>query len=317
MVLDEIREARILHCDHNIPELYLEHAQRTTFNANNVNVPINLQTYVSSTDTTWILGTIPTILDPDYLPPGFIKSDPIEPSGMQGSMSLSKDTDVTSYLQTTIKCEPAESMTEILDSHSPQCKLRMQITNIISLRQEYSPTDNTEYSTDSTIVGGILTPQAHVLNSSTLQLDDDSQLDTQCSISYTDMAQSLPTVSDHFDPFQDITGAQQDTLQDVTNTATEGTIDDSVITRQDKTEPGQDTSQDVTNTINTTSDVNTVIPNSTVSQDVTSSSQQNDAYNPEQVNSLQYDMSQSTTVPSIMNDTPEPINITPECDTSL
>ena len=79
-------------------------------------------------------------------------------------------------LKTPIKREPVESVSEILTSHSPECELRMQITNIISLRGDHSPTDTAEYSTDSTIMEGTLTPQAHLLNSSS-QTNDDHQPD--------------------------------------------------------------------------------------------------------------------------------------------
>ena len=52
--LDEVQAARILKCDNNIPELYLEHVNRTDLNAANVEIPVNLQSYVSPSDTTCI-----------------------------------------------------------------------------------------------------------------------------------------------------------------------------------------------------------------------------------------------------------------------
>ena len=73
----------------------------------------------------------------------------------------------------------------------------MQISNIISLRGDDSPTDTTEYSTDSTIMGGNLMPQAHLLNSS-------SQTNNE----------QHPTYENN--ELQDVTQASLGTVQDVT-----------------------------------------------------------------------------------------------------
>ena len=70
-------------------------------------------------------------------------------------------------VHSVIKSKPAQSESEILQTHAPDCELHMQISNIISLRQDHSPTDTAEYSMDPTIIGGTVTPQAHLLNSST------------------------------------------------------------------------------------------------------------------------------------------------------
>ena len=75
IVLEDIQEARLLHCDHNIPELYLKHVRQTTFNTSNVNIVDNLQTFVSPLDTTVILGTSTTVFDPDFVPENDIKPD--------------------------------------------------------------------------------------------------------------------------------------------------------------------------------------------------------------------------------------------------
>ena len=50
--LDDVQAARVLHCDYNILELYIEHVDRTDLNASNIQIPVNLQSYVSPTDTT-------------------------------------------------------------------------------------------------------------------------------------------------------------------------------------------------------------------------------------------------------------------------
>ena len=190
--LEDIREACLLHCYHNIPELYLEHVRQTTFNSSNVNIVENLETFVSPTDTTVILGTT-TLLDADFVPKEKIKPDP---NMVETNQEKTMPEAIT--WEHPIKKEPAESYSKILTSHSPNCELWMQITNIISLRGEESPTDTAEYSTDSTILGGNLTLQAHLLNSSS-QTNDDQH----------------PILEDSAS--QDITPPSVGTLQDVTN----------------------------------------------------------------------------------------------------
>ena len=53
--LDDVQQARILHCDNNVPEMYIEHVTRTELNQHNAEVPVNLQTFVSPMDTTVFL----------------------------------------------------------------------------------------------------------------------------------------------------------------------------------------------------------------------------------------------------------------------
>ena len=143
-------------------------------------------------DTTVILGTTTTVLDTDFIPEDDIKPDPnmvkTEPE---------QSTFETTALNSPIKREPAESYSEILTSHSLNCELHMQITNIISLRGDDSSTDTAEYSMDSTIMGGNLTPLAHLLNSSS-QTNDDQH----------------PTFENS--ALQDVTQSSLGTLQDVT-----------------------------------------------------------------------------------------------------
>ena len=45
--LDDVHWARILHCDNQVPEMYIEHVQRTDLNQHNVEVLVNLQTCVT------------------------------------------------------------------------------------------------------------------------------------------------------------------------------------------------------------------------------------------------------------------------------
>ena len=78
--------------------------------------------------------------------------------------------------QTSVKTEPIETIWEILDTHSPDCELHMQITNIVSLRSgSHSPTITEDYSTDSTIIAGVITLQAYLLHSSSLTQDGSNQ----------------------------------------------------------------------------------------------------------------------------------------------
>ena len=158
LILEEIQAARVLHCDHNIPELYLEHVQCTALNSGNVNIPENLQTYVSSTDITTILST-PTILDVDYVVEEQVKPDASPNSHYVSSVS---ETIGVVNVRNVRKTEPAQSESDILQTFAPDCELHMQISNIISLRQDLSPTA----SSDSTIIGGTETPQVHLLTSS-------------------------------------------------------------------------------------------------------------------------------------------------------
>ena len=107
------------------------------------------------------------MFDPDYTP-----DQKADPSGL----GLTKDTiirpigeySVTDPVkrETEIKAEPLETVGDILTDHSLQCQLRIQISNIISIQgSTRTPTPTDEYSMDSTIQGGIVTPPAHPLDS--------------------------------------------------------------------------------------------------------------------------------------------------------
>ena len=59
-----------------------------------------------------------------------------------------------------------ETIGTILTEHSPQCQLRLQISNVISVQDNtIMPPPTDEYSTDSTIQCGIITPPVHPLDS--------------------------------------------------------------------------------------------------------------------------------------------------------
>ena len=66
-----------------------------------------------------------------------------------------------------IKHEIPDNVEDIITQHSPQCELHVHITNIVSLHQHNeSPASTENYSTDSTLIGGVITPQAHLIGNS-------------------------------------------------------------------------------------------------------------------------------------------------------
>ena len=87
--------------------------------------------------------------------------------------------------KTQVKEEQQETVGDVLTYHSPKCELRVQIANIMSLNPgEESPSTTLEYSTDSTVMGGITTPQAHLLET-TIGSCDNYDLNTQITESET------------------------------------------------------------------------------------------------------------------------------------
>ena len=50
--LTDVHQARLLHCDNNIPKMYIEHVQCTELNQHNIEIPVNLQTFISPLDRT-------------------------------------------------------------------------------------------------------------------------------------------------------------------------------------------------------------------------------------------------------------------------
>ena len=190
---------------------------------------------MSTTDVTTILG-VPTILDKDFVTEKNIKSDPCPESQSSGPLP---NTIGVLDLQPAVKSEPAQSESEILHTHALDCELHMQITNIISLRQDHSPPDTAEYSTDSTIMGGALTPQAHLLNSPT-NTNGDFTWDSNESITTQDLLLPSPSVP------QDVTeNTRQTCLLVVTNISPIETLGTPTVL-QDVTPASSHVSQDVT-----------------------------------------------------------------------
>ena len=164
-----MHRARIIHCDNTVPELYIEHAACTSLNQANVEVSVNLQTYVSPTDTTVFLNPKPLILDPDYIPDTIVAmaqaNDTLDTTLIIGEYSTIKTED-------EIKTEPEEIIKDILERHSPQCKLQVQISNIVSLnRGDESPVPTEGYSTESTTVARVSTPPAYALDASSSTIE--------------------------------------------------------------------------------------------------------------------------------------------------
>ena len=169
--LDEVQAARVLKCNNNIPELYLEHVNRTDLNTANVEIPVNLQSYVSPSDTTRILSNQPTVFDESYITVEGLepKPEPNDPPDVTYTITESMGSTLgeITFQDPNVKTEVVETAEEIITQHSPQCELRMHITNIVSLQQpSRSPASMMEYSTDSTILRGIVMPQAHRICSS-------------------------------------------------------------------------------------------------------------------------------------------------------
>ena len=159
--LDDVHHAQILHCDNNVPELYIEHTACTDLNQMNAEIPVNLQTYVSPLETTIFLNAT-LMFDPDYIPE--TKVTPSHPNVSMDTGSIIGEV-TTVKTEKEIKAEPEEIINDILTKHSPQCQLRVQITNIVSLQSaSNSPPTTDSYSTESTIVGGTITPPAYALD---------------------------------------------------------------------------------------------------------------------------------------------------------
>ena len=58
-----------------------------------------------------------------------------------------------------VKKEVPDNLEDLITQHSPECELRVHITNIVSLQHtNQSPASTEDYSTYSTIVGGVKTP---------------------------------------------------------------------------------------------------------------------------------------------------------------
>ena len=220
--LEDVQATRTLHCDNNIPKLYLEHVDRTELNASNAEILVNLQSYVSPTDTTHVLSTKPSIFDESY-----IATKGLEPKtepDLQHNLNCTITESMGSALGEVmfpapiVKHEHADNLKDLITQHSPQCELHMHITNIVSLQHpNESPASTENYSTDSTIIGGVCTPQAHLLLNLSLSVasSQDVTVPPLQDVTYdTLQAQSTMDKPWSMSGSQDLTIS---TLQDVTN----------------------------------------------------------------------------------------------------
>ena len=117
------------------------------------------------------LSTKPTVFDESYITAEGLepKLEPNNPPGVAYTITESMGSTLgeITFQDPNVKTELTETAEEIIAQHSPQCELRMHISNIVSLQQpSRSPASTMEYSTDSTILRGIVSPQAHQIRSS-------------------------------------------------------------------------------------------------------------------------------------------------------
>ena len=166
--LTHVHQARLLHCDNNVPEMYIDHVQCTELNQHNVEIPVNLQTFVSPLDRTVFLQPNSTLFDPDYFPEQSVS--PSTNLTQDTNTSIISEYSVTNQVkqEPQIKTEPELMVGSVLAEHSPSCQLRLQISNIISVQNlPKTPTSTEDYSTDSTIQGDIITLPAYPLDTTT------------------------------------------------------------------------------------------------------------------------------------------------------
>ena len=122
----------------------------------------------------------PTLLDPDYFPEQSVS--PSTNLTQDTNTSIIGEYSVTNQVkhEPQIKTEPEPTVGSVLAEHSPSCQIRLQISNIISVQNlPKTPTSTEDYSTDSTIQGGIITPPAYPLDTTT---------DTRTSLDINDTA---------------------------------------------------------------------------------------------------------------------------------
>ena len=177
--LGDIQCARIIHCDNTVPKMFIEHAPSTDFNQYNMEVPVNLQMFVSPMDTTVFLNKTPRLFDPDYN-----LEQKVDPTYIITSANMSVLIGEYTSVKTEgeIKTKPLDNIRDILSQHSPECQLRMQIGNIVSLRNtSRTPTQIDGFSTESTIVCSVKTPPAHALDSTTSTVHPNEDTDAQTS----------------------------------------------------------------------------------------------------------------------------------------
>ena len=233
--IDEIQVARILHRDPNLMEMYIEHAASTDFNTQNTNIVRNVPSFLSPSDTTMILPSVPTVFDTDYIPENKVEPDIIDQNTIFTlTESMGSNLGEISF-PATVKDELPEAVQQVLSTHSPTCQLRCGIeTRLDSLasmqsetnEQEPSPTEG--YSLEYTIPLNPVTSSSgnsvlgsHDVDASVLcsqDVSDGSQDVSPTAMSVDNDGQQPGKFSDPVKEniSQDITGTSVESSQDVT-----------------------------------------------------------------------------------------------------
>ena len=146
--IQELHEARQLYHEPNFMEIYIMHTRSSDFNTSNTQIVQADDQFVSTTDVMRILPSKPTVFDIDYVPD--TKPEPAE--GTYGT-SLALTESLGSSLGEIIFPAPvkqeitetAETVQNIISTHSPTCQLHLRITNTLSMRNmsDANPTTNT------------------------------------------------------------------------------------------------------------------------------------------------------------------------------
>ena len=163
--LDEIHKTRILHREHNLMEMFIEHAEATDMNAQNVNVVRNVPDYISPMDTTTILSTKRTIFDEDYLPEMKVEDPDIRNTNYVLNETIGSSMGEIVFPAPTVKIETMDFDDQdiantILTEHSPQCQLHLRISNIISIRSNSHNSTNESQSRTNQTIGKIISEQS-------------------------------------------------------------------------------------------------------------------------------------------------------------
>ena len=166
--LDEIQRVRILHREHNLGKMFIEHAEATDMNMQNANVVRNITDYITPTDTITVMSSKRTVFDVDYIPETKVEDPDSVNTNYVLNETIGSSMGEIVFPAPVVKTETPEtdihdSVNSILVEHSPQCQLRLQITSISSigsttnqntLQQEYpTPWMSTGSSEDQQSAG--------------------------------------------------------------------------------------------------------------------------------------------------------------------
>ena len=137
--------------------MYIVHTQASDLNQYNQYIVHDVQNYVLPTDITHVMENTPTVFDTNFLPEPKVESTT---TGYVLNETLGSSLGEIMFPAPNyeVKTEPPEyeeTVGDILTKHSPGCKLRVEITNIVSLASHTGEaTSDAQYSSDSTIILG-------------------------------------------------------------------------------------------------------------------------------------------------------------------